>query len=81
MTGCSMYVLLSPFPAEPFCACFHPFLGGHAGHPAVRMCRTKSLTIETDPPILLYADGERICYTPATIEIIERGLTVIAPAE
>ena len=60
---------------------FTLFWGGHAGHPAVRMHRTKSLTIEIDPPILLYADGERICYTPATIEIIERGLTVIAPAE
>jgi diacylglycerol kinase (ATP) len=57
------------------------FWGGHAGHRAVRMHRTKSLTIETDPPILLYADGERICYTPATVEIVERGLTVIAPAE
>lgn len=55
------------------------FWGGHAGHPAVQMHRTKSLTIEADPPILLYADGERICYTPATVEIIERGLTVIAP--
>ena len=55
------------------------FWGGHAGHPAVQMHRTKSLTIETDPPILLYADGERICYTPATVEIVERGLTVIAP--
>ena len=55
------------------------FWGGHAGHRAVQMHRTKSLTIETDPPILLYADGERICYTPATVEIIERGLTVIAP--
>ena len=60
---------------------FTLFWGGHAGHRAVRMHRTKSLTIETDPPILLYADGERICYTPVTVEIIERGLTVIAPAE
>ncbi|MCE2395535.1 diacylglycerol kinase family lipid kinase [Candidatus Poribacteria bacterium] len=55
------------------------FWGGHAGHRAVRIHRTKSLTIETDPPILLYADGERICYTPAAVEIVERGLTVIAP--
>jgi diacylglycerol kinase (ATP) len=60
---------------------FTLFWGGHAGHPAVQMHRTKSLTIETDPPVLLYADGERICYTPATIEIVERGLNVIAPAE
>ena len=57
------------------------FWGGHAGHPAVQMHRTKSLTIKTDPPVLLYADGERICYTPATVEIVERGLTVIAPPE
>ena len=57
------------------------FWGGHAGHPAVQMHRTKSLAIETDPPILLYADGEPICYTPATVEIVERGLTVIAPVE
>ncbi len=60
---------------------FTLFWGGHAGHPAVQMHRTKSLTIETDPPILLYADGERICYTPATVEIVEHGLTVIAPPE
>ncbi|MCZ6677368.1 MAG: diacylglycerol kinase family lipid kinase [Candidatus Poribacteria bacterium] len=57
------------------------FWGGHTGHRAVKMHRTKSLTIETDPPLLLYADGERICYTPATIEIVERGLTVIVPAD
>lgn len=55
------------------------FWGGHSGHRAVQMHRTKTLTIETDPPILLYADGERVCYTPATVEIIKRGLTVIAP--
>ena len=55
------------------------FWGGHAGHRAVQMHRTKTLTIETDPPILLYADGERVCYTPATVEIVKRGLTVIAP--
>ncbi len=60
---------------------FTLFWGGHAGHPAVQMRRTKSLTIESDPPILLYADGERICYTPVTVEIIERALTVIAPPE
>ena len=57
------------------------FWGGHAGHRAVQMHRTKTLTIETDPPILLYADGERVCYTPATVEIVKRGLTVIAPPE
>jgi diacylglycerol kinase (ATP) len=55
------------------------FWGGHTSHPAVKIHRTKSLTIHTDPPLLLFADGERICYTPATIEIVQRGLTVLVP--
>ena len=55
------------------------FWGGHVSHPAVSMHQTRTLTIETDTPILLYADGEPMCETPVTIEIIEGGLTVMAP--
>ena len=55
------------------------FWGGHVSHPAVSMHQTRTLTIETDAPILLYADGEPMCETPATIEIIKDGLTVISP--
>ena len=55
------------------------FWGGHVGHPAVSMHQTRTLKIETDTPMLLYADGEPMCETPATIEIIEGGLTVMAP--
>ena len=55
------------------------FWGGHVSHPAVSMHQTRTLTVETDTPMLLYADGEPMCETPATIEIIEGGLTVIAP--
>ena len=55
------------------------FWGGHVGHPAVSMHQTRTLKIETDPPILLYADGEPMCETPATIEIIKGGLVVMAP--
>ena len=55
------------------------FWGGHVSHPAVSLHQTRTLTIETDPPILLYADGEPMCETPATIEIIKAGLTVMAP--
>ena len=55
------------------------FWGGHVSHPAVSMHQTRSLTIETDTPILLYADGEPMCETPATIEIIKGGLAVISP--
>lgn len=55
------------------------FWGGHVGHPAVSMHQTRTLKIETDPPILLYADGEPMCETPTTIEIIKHGLVVMAP--
>ena len=55
------------------------FWGGHVGHPAVSMHQTRTLKIETDTPMLLYADGEPMCETPATIEIIKHGLTVVSP--
>ena len=55
------------------------FWGGHVSHPAVSMHQTRTLTIETDTPILLYADGEPMCETPATIEIIKGGLIVMSP--
>ena len=55
------------------------FWGGHVGHPAVSRHQTRTLKIETDTPMLLYADGEPMCETPATIEIIKHGLTVMSP--
>ena len=56
------------------------FWGGHVSHPAVEIHRTRSLKIETDPPVMLFADGEPMCETPATIEIIKHGLTVLVPS-
>ncbi|MDE0301364.1 MAG: diacylglycerol kinase family lipid kinase [Candidatus Poribacteria bacterium] len=56
------------------------FWGGHTSHPAVSIQRTKSLTIHTEPPTLLYADGEQVGYTPATVQLVERGLTVLVPS-
>ena len=55
------------------------FWGGHVSHPAVSMHQTQALKIETDTPMLLYADGEPMCETPVTIEIIKHGLRVMAP--
>ena len=56
------------------------FWGGHVSHPAVEIHQTRSLKIETDPPVMLYADGEPMCETPAAIEIIKHGLTVLVPS-
>ena len=55
------------------------FWGGHVKHPAVSIHQTRTLKIETDMPMLLYADGEPMCETPATIEIIKDGLVVMSP--
>ena len=55
------------------------FWGGHVKHPAVSIHQTQTLKIETDTPMLLYADGEPMCETPATIEIIKDGLVVMSP--
>ncbi len=55
------------------------FWGGHLSHPAVEIHQTRTLRIETEPSLLLYADGEPMCETPATIEIVKHGLTVLAP--
>ena len=55
------------------------FWGGHVSHPAVEIRQTRTLRIETEPAMLLYADGEPMCETPAMIEIVKHGLTVLAP--
>ena len=55
------------------------FWGGHVSHPAVEIHPTRTLRIETEPTMLLYADGEPMCETPATLEIVKHGLTVLAP--
>ena len=56
------------------------FWGGHVNHPAVEINQTQSLRIETDPPVMLFADGEPMCETPATIEIVKHGLKVKVPS-
>lgn len=57
------------------------FWGGHIFHPAVEIHQTRKLKIETDPPVMLYADGEPMCETPATIEIIKNGLNVLVSSK
>ena len=53
------------------------FWGGHVSHPAVAIHPTRALRIETEPTMLLYADGEPMCETPATLEMVKHGLSVI----
>ena len=55
------------------------FKGAHVGHRAVTVHRTSRLEIDSDEPLSLWADGERLSQTPATIEVVPRSLSVLAP--
>jgi diacylglycerol kinase (ATP) len=56
------------------------FAGTHAELPFVRMERISSLRIETSPALWVYADGEPMGLTPATIEVARGALKVLCPA-
>lgn len=55
------------------------FGGGHVAHPAVSVERTSRLEIESASPLWLWADGERLGRTPATIEVVPAALRVMVP--
>ena len=57
------------------------FRGRHVDHPAVSMYRTRRLEIDSREPLWLWADGESITQTPATIEIVPGGLSVLVPPD
>ena len=54
------------------------FNGEHTSHPAVSMHRVKKLTIETDSPMPIWADGERVSQTPAEISVAPGALKLLA---
>ena len=54
------------------------FTGEHTAHPAVSMHRVKKLRIETDSPMPIWADGERISETPAEISVAPGALKLLA---
>jgi diacylglycerol kinase (ATP) len=53
------------------------FNGGHVDHPAVSIKQTRRLEIESAEPMWLWADGEPMSLTPATIEVIPQALRVL----
>jgi diacylglycerol kinase (ATP) len=57
------------------------FRGTHVRHPRVRMFRGKTVKMEADRKIQVYADGERVGPLPAIFEIVPAALpTVIDPS-
>jgi YegS/Rv2252/BmrU family lipid kinase len=56
------------------------FKGEHVHEPSVHVLRSRSVTVTTDRPFVVYADGDPIGETPVTIRAIPRALRVLAPA-
>ena len=57
----------------------HVIKGRHVGLPEVRMMRTPSLRIESAMRQEIWADGEHIGQTPATIEVVPHAIEVLLP--
>jgi len=56
------------------------FTGAHVDHPAVRILRARELHVDAHRPFAIYADGDPIGSTPATIRAVPRAVRVLVPA-
>jgi YegS/Rv2252/BmrU family lipid kinase len=56
------------------------FKGTHVKHPAVRILRGSELHVDADRSFTIYADGDPIGRTPATIRVVPGALRVLVPA-
>ncbi len=52
------------------------YSGAHVGHSAVRVVQTRTLQIESDDSLWIFADGEPMCEVPAKIEVVPGALKV-----
>ncbi len=55
--------------------------GRHCSLPEVRFIQSKRFTIESDEPLELWADGERVGRTPATIQVVPGAVRVMVPRD
>jgi len=58
---------------------WHIFKGRQLSHPKLRYFPARSLSVSTDAPIEVEADGELVGLTPAVFEIVPRALRVCVP--
>jgi YegS/Rv2252/BmrU family lipid kinase len=56
------------------------FRGTHLQDPAVELFRAAELRVDADRPFRIYADGDPIGTTPATIRAVPQALKVLVPA-
>jgi diacylglycerol kinase family enzyme len=61
------------------CLCALPgvFKGKHVDNAAVRMLNARELHVDADRPFDIYADGDPLATTPATITVAARALRVL----
>ena len=57
------------------------FKGAHLDNDEVRVVRTRTLELSASRPFAVYADGEHLTDLPATLRVLPRALSVLAPAE
>ena len=55
------------------------FKGRHVENQEVTVMRAAEVTISADRPFAAYADGDHLADLPATVRVLPRALTVIAP--
>jgi diacylglycerol kinase (ATP) len=48
------------------------YSGRHVHHPAVRFFRGQTITIQSERPLVVHADGEVVAVTPITVEVEKR---------
>jgi diacylglycerol kinase family enzyme len=56
------------------------FKGTHVDEEGVTVLRGAEVRIEADRQFAVYADGDHLTDTPATVRVLDRALGVIAPA-
>jgi diacylglycerol kinase (ATP) len=60
-----------------FCLFPTVYFGRHLNIPEVESFQSESLTLETESPLDVYADGEYVCQTPIEITVAPRALPLI----
>lgn len=55
------------------------FKGNHTKFSEVKLYRAKTISINSETPLQLLGDGEHICQTPVSLEVVPQALKVIAP--
>lgn len=53
------------------------YKGRHVSHPSILLQEGRRITLHSDPPLLIHADGEIIGETPLSIEICPESLAVL----